>query len=297
MKQIFNYFKQMFKNGLNGLRFVLAGVHKGQSNGPGVASGPSKIIERMMKEKMPHYPIVDPVRSHKNIFTQHAAIEMERQNSPGCDIVLGGDHSLSMGSASATLKEYPDARLIWIDAHADLNTWSSSLSGNMHGMPVASLFGLLDNSPPLCSFKDVLYLGLRDLDQFEKDFLHESKIASLSSDDITKDLNGSIHQIKDFLKESPTVHLSIDIDVLDPSFVPGTGTPVKNGLTPTMLHRLVDTVISRGNVVCVDLVEYNPDFDHEDERTLNECIQIIHQILEGKTLEWYEKDSFVDYSI
>ena len=276
---------------LTQIRFILAAIHKGQSRGVGVAQGPKRILQELAKDssfQKNKYPVVNPIKSIENLFAQHAALETECRNSQGCDIVIGGDHSLSIGSVSNTLKQYPGAKMIWIDAHADINTWQSSPSCNMHGMPVAGVLGLLDESPPLCSFNDILYLGLRDLDPFEKDFLCESQIKCLSSEDIIQDMKSSMTQINEFLSEKPPVHLSIDIDVLDPYYTPGTGTPVKKGLTPYMLHRLIDTVISSGNVVCVDLVEYNPELDDKDERTLHECVTILKRILEGKRLERYE---------
>ncbi|KAI0690578.1 hypothetical protein BC835DRAFT_1363861, partial [Cytidiella melzeri] len=149
-------------------------------------------------------------------------------------VTLGGDHSLAMGTISGTLEQYPDACVIWVDAHADINTALTTDTGNIHGMPVSFLLGL---GPAISEFSwikpvlkpnHIVYIGLRDVDAGEKRILKENGIKAFSMHEV--DRYGIGHVVEMALDHvNPTrerpIHLSFDVDALDPTVAPSTGTP------------------------------------------------------------------------
>jgi arginase len=177
----------------------------------------------------------------------------------------GGDHSVAISSVGAFKHCYMDGYVIWIDAHADLNLPCKSLSGNLHGMPMAILLNLdnvaISNFKWITHFLDpkkLIYVGLRDLDPFEKDIISLLKINSLSFEDIQK--NGicfAAKKIVEIVKDNP-VHISFDIDSVDPYYAPSTGVPVEKGFTPFDLEVLGSVFFQRLNIRSVDVVEVNP---------------------------------------
>lgn len=184
-------------------------------------------------------------------------------------VTLGGDHSVAMGSVAAVFSQHPDACLLWIDAHADINTPSTTDSGNLHGCPVSFLMGLdPENCPPSLKWvpncvkpNKIAYIGLRDVDEGERRILKENNIAAFSMYHV--DRFGLNHVIEMALKiinpdgNSP-IHLSYDVDAIDPLFVPATGTPVRGGLTLREGLFVAERVAETGKLVALDVVECNP---------------------------------------
>ncbi|KIJ44281.1 hypothetical protein M422DRAFT_75327 [Sphaerobolus stellatus SS14] len=181
-------------------------------------------------------------------------------------LTLGGDHSLAMGTISGTLSKYPDAAVIWVDAHADINTSETTESGNIHGMPVSFLLGLEkqeESSPfawvaPILKPNKIVYIGLRDVDAGEKKILKENGIKAFSMHEVDKYGIGKVvdmaldHVNPD--RDLP-IHLSFDVDALDPSVAPSTGTPVRGGLTFREGHYICEAIYETGLLVAVDLME------------------------------------------
>jgi arginase len=258
------------------LRIIMAGIHKGQPK-TGVQFGPEKIMQ--------HFPfkgqIKEPLKADDNLEKQFEALTKERHmaSSQGTDIVIGGDHSLAVGSATATMERHPGAKLLWIDAHADINTPETSISGNRHGMPVADLLGWMGR-PAVTATKDIMYVGIRDVDEKEQEFLDKHGIAAVTSEDMHSDMEGCMCKICDFLGHDKPVHVSLDIDVLSKEHVPGTGTPVEGGLHPEQLNAVLDEVLTR-RVPCIDIVEFNPELDVGD-KTLQHSLDILDKIVEEK---------------
>ncbi|MCB0362677.1 MAG: arginase family protein, partial [Bdellovibrionales bacterium] len=184
-------------------------------------------------------------------------------------VTLGGDHSLSIASLAAALKIYPDLRVLWIDAHADINTPSSSPSGNLHGMPVAALLGLFDLSyrsefswlKPSLKAQQIAYLGVRDLDLGEKKTLSDLKIATYTSKDVQnlgiKSLFAKIKAELGIQADTPT-YTSLDFDGLDPSQAPATGLRVPHGIKLSDFLKLIQLTKSQSHWIGSDLVEFNP---------------------------------------
>ena len=192
----------------------------------------------------------------------------------GIPIVLGGDHSLAAGSVAATAdfvrRENKPLGLIWVDAHGDMNTPSTSTSGNVHGMPLAALLGsepaelsrIGGFSPKVQPDRTVL-IGIRNLDDREKEIVRGSRVKVFTIKDV--DRAGIAVVIEEALaiagRGTAGVHVSFDLDVCDPTIAPGVGTPVKGGLDYREAHLLMEMVADSGLLRALDLVEVNPILD------------------------------------
>lgn len=196
-------------------------------------------------------------------------------------INVGGDHSIAMGSVGATLDKYPDARLIWIDAHGDLNTPMSSLTGNIHGMPLAALLGLFKTDLNLAKLnkENLILIGIRDLDDFEKELIDTLQIEVITSSEIKNDPLIAIEKIRTWLKKRPTpIHLSFDIDAIDPEYAAATGLNVKGGITPAFINNLAQLITSNNKLVSFDLVELNT-FQAKSKDDEKKSIEVFLDIL------------------
>lgn len=202
--------------------------------------------------------------------------------------IIGGDHSLALGSIAGSSKYFGnDLGVIWIDAHGDINTETTSPSGNIHGMPLAASMGIgYDKLTSIFfeSFKvkpeNVFILACRDLDQGEVELIDKLKINVWNIDEIQNgDLDKIISDLLSKIKEKniKNIHLSYDIDCLDPEYVPGTGTPVDNGLTFEESKKLLKSILSTSLVKSMDFVEYNPELDLNN-RTKETCIELLNII-------------------
>ncbi|KAI5900535.1 Ureohydrolase [Schizophyllum commune H4-8] len=182
-------------------------------------------------------------------------------------VTLGGDHSLAMGTISGTLSTHPDACVVWIDAHADINTPDTTDSGNIHGMPVSFLLGIGSKVPefawvkPLLKANRLVYIGLRDVDAGEKKILKDNNIKAFSMHEVDKYGIGKVVEMAlDHVNPSRDrpIHLSFDVDALDPTVTPSTGTPVRGGLTFREGHYICEAVYETGLLVALDIMEVNP---------------------------------------
>ncbi len=185
----------------------------------------------------------------------------------GClPIILGGDHSMAIGTLAAMLKKYPSLGVIWFDAHADINTPETSPSGNIHGMPLAAAMGLGDArltgvgaAAPRLSARNLVYIGLRDVDPGEAAFLQAQGIRSYSTEDVHRMGMGKVlEETLHYLSHCDGIHLSFDYDGLDPHQFGAVGTPVAQGMTLDEGKLLLDELGKSGRLVSADFVEYNP---------------------------------------
>jgi arginase len=190
-------------------------------------------------------------------------------------LVLGGDHSLGAGSVAAAAQWARKARklpigLLWIDAHGDMNTPATSMSGNVHGMPLAALLGpepadlsaIGGFSPKVLPAHTVL-VGVRNLDEREKVAVRDSHVHVFTMKDIDRQGIASVVEQAVELAGNGTagIHVSLDLDVCDPEIAPGVGTPVKGGLDYREAHMMMEIIADSGLLTSLDLVEVNPTLD------------------------------------
>jgi arginase len=189
-------------------------------------------------------------------------------------LVIGGDHSLAAGSVGASsdfaASKGGDIGLIWVDAHADMNTPETTLSGNVHGMPLAALLGQEPSDlsrigtafPKVKPDKTVL-IGVRNLDEAEKTQVRNAGVHVFTMKDIDKLGIATVMERAIAIANAGTVgvHVSFDLDVCDPAIAPGVGTPVKGGLNYREAHMVMELLADTGRVIAIDLVEINPILD------------------------------------
>lgn len=185
-------------------------------------------------------------------------------------INVGGDHSMAIATVAATLRVHPDARVLWVDAHPDLNTLQASRTKNYHGMgkmPLAYLSGLdwpfaQDQFPYITEANrldlsdKLMYVGIRDVDEFEARMIAKHRIPFVSVHDLRTNLHGSLTKILEWVNGYP-VHLSFDVDAIDPGELPSTGTPVPDGLSTRHARMIVESLRLKARVVNVDITELN----------------------------------------
>jgi arginase len=192
----------------------------------------------------------------------------------GFPLVLGGDHSVAAGSVAATAefvrREQKPLGLIWVDAHGDMNTPATSGSGNVHGMPLASLLGpepaelsRIGGFSPKVLPQHTALIGIRNLDEREKELVRESGVRVFTMKDIDRAGIASVAEQALAIAGTGTggVHVSFDMDVCDPTIAPGVGTPVKGGLDYREAHMVMEIVSDSGLLRALDLVEVNPILD------------------------------------
>lgn len=189
-------------------------------------------------------------------------------------LVLGGDHSLSLGSIRGAAK-HKRLGVLWVDAHADFNTHETTPSGNIHGMPLAVLCGLghpslvrlYEEAVPVVDPKRVAIIGARDLDPGEKTNLREAGVMVQSMEQV--DRYGLVSVVEKALaritRDVDGLYLSFDMDALDPHHAPGVGTPVAGGLTDREAHLICEMVAETGKLVGMDMVEVNPILDVQNQ--------------------------------
>jgi arginase len=192
----------------------------------------------------------------------------------GLPLVLGGDHSLAAGSVAATAdflrRDEKAVGLIWVDAHGDMNTPSTSDSGNVHGMPLAALLGSepaelsrIGGFSPKVKPEHTVLIGIRNLDEQEKKRIRESGVRLYTMKDIDRAGIASVVEQAIAIAGAGTggIHVSFDLDVCDPTIAPGVGTPVKGGLNYREAHMVMEMVADSGLLRALDLVEVNPILD------------------------------------
>lgn len=204
-------------------------------------------------------------------------------------IFLGGDHSIAIGTIGGITAER-DVSVLWIDAHGDCNTPETSASGNIHGMPLAVLMGqgfeeLVAVGRPGAKLDagDVALIGLRDLDAEERRMLRQSGIAAFTMRDVDEQgMAGVVRQALHRLDSKDGIHVSLDVDALDPVEAPGVGTPVRGGLTYREAHLMMEILADTRAVTSLDIVEVNPILD-QGNRTAKIAVELAVSLF-GKSI-------------
>ncbi len=228
---------------------------------------------------VPHLDQLDPPAADEKLrylqplaaMCQQLAQTVSEAMREGCfPLIIGGDHSLSMGSVNGVAHHAKRIGLLWIDAHGDFNTAATTPSGNIHGMSAAALTGrghetltTILATVPAVREANVVYVGVRDLDPLEKVAMREAGVHVFTMHDVDK--QGMAEVMEDAIRLAGTgtngIHLSFDMDSLDPNDAPGVGTPVPGGLTYREAHLAMEMIAESGKLISMDLVEVNPILD------------------------------------
>ena len=227
--------------------------------------------------------VVEMAQRLRDIISKHYQAE-ERI------ITLGGDHTIALGTVAGVLQNEPNVGIIWFDAHGDVNTEATSPSMNAHGMPVAALLGLCksginDIATIHLKKENIFWVGARDLDPGEKEILAElgindnvyttEYIHQVGMEMVMRDIRQKMERM-----HIPALHLSYDIDGMDPSIVWATGTRVENGLLQEDLDQFIQHLKNLPPLRSLDFVEYNPTLDDEENTTGKWCIEALKRLIE-----------------
>jgi len=203
-------------------------------------------------------------------------------------VTIGGDHTVALGTVAGISKDRKIA-VYWLDAHGDFNTGKTTTTGHIHGMPLAALAGFGDSKLVDCFYpgpkvllNDIVMFGSRDFDQKEKELIKKNNIAyypakHLTHQNIERALNESYTRLSD---DIDGIHISLDLDVLDPLVCPGVSVPVANGFTLRELEVTLRALFRTRKVTSVDIVEYNPRFDKNNAtaKILDDTIKLVKQL-------------------
>lgn len=199
------------------------------------------------------------VRISDNIYENLKSLYYHNLYYKGKKINIGGDHSMSIATVAESLNHNPNIKVLWIDAHADINTYNESKSKNLHGMPLSYLSGLdydenFDFIKSKLNLNNLMYVGIRDLDDFEKSVLDDNHIKFVDCKEFNK---GKFESIFNFMIGNE-IHLSFDVDSIDPKYLDSTGTPVDDGLSVDKVTFFLDSLLKyKMNIYNIDLTEIN----------------------------------------
>ncbi|NUN47810.1 MAG: arginase [Candidatus Brocadiae bacterium] len=280
----------------------------------GVDMGPSAIryadleerLEKIGHEVVDHGDIAVPIPEARAIKDPTAKYlpEIVRANKTLADVVakalkdgffplvLGGDHSVAVGSLWGVTRVRKKVGILWMDAHADFNTPETSPSGNVHGMPLAAALGrgrdaLVKNDDPASRIDPthVVQIGIRDLDVLEKRALRNSGIHVFTMHEVDRyGMPAVIERAMAHFKGCDHIHLSFDMDVIDPDEAPGVGTPVPGGLTAREAHLALEMIAETHSIGSMDCVEVNPILDERNRTSVAAC-ELIASALGMRILE------------
>lgn len=188
-------------------------------------------------------------------------------------LVLGGDHSLAIGTIGALGSLHGPGGVLWFDAHGDLNTPATTPSGNVHGMPLAAVLGRAgagfesDQWPlPAAEAEHVALIGIRSVDPGERALVKEAGLAVYTISEIDRrGVEPILREALERVSGAPFVHVSVDLDFVDPEYAPGVGSPVRGGLSYREAHLMMELVAESGLLSSLELVEVNPILDHGND--------------------------------
>jgi arginase len=243
----------------------------------------SVAIAEQKKEGDPHAKYLKEITA---TCTKHAELVLKTLEAGKVPVVLGGDHSVAAGTVAGVAEFYRRQEqkigLVWIDAHSDINTPSTSPSGNVHGMPLAAIMGLgppeLSNifgfSPKVLP-ENCVIVGVRDIDSFEKENIRKAGVEVFTMRDI--DERGMRAVMEEALRMAGRgtagYHISLDMDWIDPEDAPGVGTPVRGGSTYREGHLAMEIIADHARMLSFEIVEVNPVID-EHNRTADLAVEL-----------------------
>nr|MDH3155795.1 arginase [Bacillus licheniformis] len=207
-------------------------------------------------------------------------------------LVLGGDHSIAIGTLAGLAKHYQNLGVIWYDAHADLNTKETSPSGNIHGMPLAISLGIghegltaIYGKEAKIKAENIVIIGARSLDDGEKELIRDKGIKVYTMHEIDRlGMTRVMEETIDYLRgRTDGVHLSLDLDALDPNDAPGVGTPVAGGISYRESHLAMEMLEESKLITSAEFVEVNPILD-EKNRTAEAAVALMGSLFGEKAL-------------
>jgi arginase len=206
-------------------------------------------------------------------------------------LVLGGDHSVALGSLGGMARARGRGGVLWLDAHGDLNRPDTSPSGNVHGMPLAAALGLAgpafesdEYSLPAVDPRRVALVGVRSLDPGERALLAELEARVFTMSDLDRmGVEAAMREALEHVAGDGFVHLSLDMDVLDPEVAPGVGTPVRGGLSYREAHLAMELIAESGLLSSLEVVEVNPILDRENQ-TAKLAVELVASALGARIL-------------
>ena len=213
-----------------------------------------------------------------NLYDLNSEVKFPKVN-------IGGDHSMSIATVASSLNNYDNLKVLWIDAHPDLNTYRASLTKNYHGMPLSFLTGVDKDNRNFkfikkhLKFENLLYIGVREIDEFEREIMNRYNIKHIKVNDIEKDIYKCIKDINNFVKDDP-IHLSFDVDSMDMSVIYSTGTPVKDGIKFDDGKKILD-FLSCKKIVNVDVTELNLDIGDLNQKmySIANTLKLVDKII------------------
>lgn len=242
-------------------------------------------VPKNLPEKFSEHPKVKNLGGVIDVSSQLYDLVYRSYQERHFPIVIGGDHSLTLGSGSAASQYYDNLGLIWFDAHGDINMEPASPSGNAHGMPCAALMGLSVTDLEQVvrrkvNPKNIFWIGTRDLDVGENALIDSAGLSVYTSQEIKeRGMQAILDDIKAKIEERgiERIHFSLDIDGMDPSYTPGTGTAVEEGVNQKDFELMIDELFATRKICSLDFVEFNPLLDSTDG-TLNWCLAALSYI-------------------
>ena len=256
------------------IRSLSIPIKSGQKK-PGVFLGGEEIYNSYLKSKFINcnykHEIFDLGNQDKSsvLFNLQKHIR-ETKDNEDFTFYLGGDHSMSMGTISGEFLNKDNKCVIWLDAHTDCNNLAKSLTGSIHGMPVAGLLGDLEE--PYTNYKcldynEICYIGTRSVDDYEKEYIKKKDILNFGIDVVKYDVDKVLKLVDRFIANRE-VHISFDIDIMDPSLISSTGTPEEEGVNMEEMKKIL-LFLSKKNVKSMDIVELNPELGDLEETKKN----------------------------
>ena len=247
-------------------------------------------IEMAERSASPSHPNLRNLKAIEQGNLQLARLVDNIVSSGSFPLVLGGDHSIAIGTLAGISRHYEDLGVIWFDAHGDLNTGDTSPSGNIHGMPLASSLGIghpalteLNGYGPKIKPENLVIIGPRDLDQGEKRLIRDLGLRVYTMHEIDRmGMSAVMAETIEYLRgRTDGVHLSLDLDGMDPTDAPGVGTPVIGGITYRESNLAMEMLAEAGIVVSAEFVEINPILDDRN-KTARTAVSLMSSLLGDK---------------
>ena len=241
---------------------------------------------------------IDPVTNLRNLHliaekTELLANEVDKAiTANSFPLVFGGDHSIAIGTLAGVAKHYQNLGVIWYDAHGDLNTGETSPTGNIHGMPLAASLGLghplltnVGGYAPKIKAENIVIIGARSLDEGERELIKEKGIKVYTMHELDRlGMTKVMEETIQYLKErTDGVHLSLDLDGLDPHDAPGVGTPVNGGISYRESHLAMEMLAEAQIITSAEFVEVNPMLDDKN-RTATVAVALMGSLFGEKLL-------------